>query len=363
MGVFSSAPDSNSSYARAKANLPVKTESVGKKEKYGTSNAMLQMDDFLSLARTPPPQKSAPAKVVPKPEPAKVEPAKPEEPAATVQKEDIEESLSNKTDSVGGSENGDATKPKKKVDRNAVLAPKPKPENTKKKERYLKKKKEEEEAAERKKIEEAERLAAEAAKLAIKEKTPEPEPEPVKEERRLNEIVQEYMALAPYNCKYRARNSELMNIVHDLVVYDRSVNDLKCGKGKEDKAFIKLEENLTKCLIRFDNIERCNEVVIATRKQLIDFTQKLITKLETKAMDTSAPVVEAPSKKKPVAEKKAAEKKADEKKVEEAAVEVEDIKVEEVAKADENPAENSNAGLSVEEILRKKGKMKKKNKK
>lgn len=199
-------------------------------------------------------------------------------------------------------------------------------------------------------------MAAEAAKLAIKEKTPEPEPEPVKQERRLNEIVQEYMALAPYNCKYRARNSELMTIVHDLVVYDRSVNDFKGGKGKQDKVFIKLEENLTKCLIRFDNIERTNEVVTTTRKQLIDFTQKLITKLETKALDTSASVSEVPPQKKSA-------KKAAEAKVEEAAVEVEDVRVEEVAKAEENPVEDSNAGLSVEEILRKKGKMKKKTKK
>jgi hypothetical protein len=212
--------------------------------------------------------------------------------------------------------------------------------------------------------EEAEKLAAEAAKLAVKEKTPEPVPEPEKKERRLNEIVQEYMALAPINDKYRARNSELMNIVHDLVSYDRSVNDFKSGKGKEDKDYIKLDERLTKCLIRFDNIERSNEVVTQTRKQLIDFTQNLINKLEAKALDASVPVVQIEAPAPAPAKKKSEEKEVvTEKKEKKEAVKVEDVKVEE---KDEKPTEadtDSNAGLSVEEILKKKGKMKKKGKK
>jgi len=146
MGVFSSQPDSGNSFAKAKANIPAKVEPTVKKEKFGTSNALLQMDDFLSLARTPPPQTK-------KPEPAKVVPEQPTEPFVIIEKEDLEDDDSeNKIDSsAANSENGEATKPKKKLDRNAVLAPKPRPENTKKKERYLKKKKEEEEAAERKK--------------------------------------------------------------------------------------------------------------------------------------------------------------------------------------------------------------------
>ncbi len=172
------------------------------------------------------------------------------------------------------------------------------------------------------------------------------------------------------SCKYRGRNSELMNIVHDLVGLNRSVDDYPVGLGKEDKKYIKLEEFLTRCLIKFDGIERSSEVLIKTVKQLINFTNRLLAKLEDKARALPAPVETAESeaaKKKKNKKKSGAkqesveeseepavtEKPVDEKKTKtEEVVEVKDVKiVEEEATA--LPAE------SIEEILKKKGKTKK----
>lgn len=196
--------------------------------------------------------------------------------------------------------------------------------------------KEEEELAEAtKKLElEAEaKKRAEAAAAAAAAAVPLEKKEP-----RLNEIVQEYLLLAPINDKYRARNSELMNIVHDLVGLDRSVNDFKPGCGKEDKKFLKYEEYLTRCLLKFDNIERSNEVLTKTRKELINFTQRLISKLEAKALDMSNPAPEVKEVKKSPANN---------------AAELEDVKIE------ENNNDISSNGDSVEDILKKKGKAKK----
>lgn len=319
------------------------------------SNAMLQMDDFLSLARDPVVAKKA--VVVPE--------KKVVVPVVVVEKKMAEEGDL----SGSGSEDGkDETGVKKKRDRNAALAPKKKTEDPKKAKRLeaIKKKKEEAEAETLKKKEDE--LASELSKLKLEEeaKLAEEALEKAKElaeankEPRLQEIVQEYLACAPGMCKYRGRNSELMNIVHDLVGLNRSVEDYPAGLTKEDKKYLKLEEFLTRCLLKFDNIERSSEVLIKTRKQLIDFTNRLLAKLEARSlMEPVEEVAEAKGKKNQ--NKKKVAKQDSVETLEEAAVtskpdkvvQVEDVKIEEEEKVVE----------SIEEILKKKGKSKKPKKK
>ncbi len=168
-----------------------------------------------------------------------------------------------------------------------------------------------------------------------------------------------------------------MNIVHDLVGLNRSVEDYPLGLGKEDKKYIKLEEFLTRCLIKFDGIERNSEVLIKTLKQLVNFTNRLLTKLEEKATTVSAPseieTAESIAAKKKKNKKKTGaakqesvdegeqqavtEKPEEEKKSKaEAVVEVDDVKIVE----EEAAAQTTE---SIEDILKKKGKTKKPKKK
>jgi len=324
------------------------------------TNSQLQMDDFLALAREPSVDVNKKSQIAAKNKEderkkkaeeerlrQESEQKKKEEEEEANQDEQEEANCSGEESESTLAENEEKETEKKKRDRNAPCKPRPPKSNPKKLRAKIKyeeklaaekKKKEEEELAEAtRKLElEAEakkkaEAAAAAAAVPVAKKDP-----------RLNEIVQEYLLLAPINDKYRARNSELMNIVHDLVGLDRSVNDFKPGCGKEDKKFLKYEELLTRCLLKFDNIERNNEVLTKTRKELINLTQRLINKLETKALDMSTPV--------PAPEVKEIKTKPQET----AAVEIEDIKVEE-----NNNEIAANNGESVEDILKKKGKSKK----
>lgn len=393
---FSSQPltsDASSSSGSFKGNKKPATEAAAEPKKPNRqTNMMLQMDDFLSLARDPAPVVKKPVVVETKTKIVKefkLEPAQ-QQPSGS-------ESKGTDTESVTGDSD---VSDKKKHDRNAPLKPKAKKEDPKKLARIeaIKKKKEEADAAAKKK--EDEELAAKAEKLRLEEEAKAAEEAAIKarelaeanKEPRLQEIVQEYLACAPISCKYRGRNSELMNIVHDLVGLNRSVDDYPSGLGKEDKKYLKLEEFLTRCLVKFDNIERSSEVLIKTRKQLIHFTQRLLDKLETKATDTSAPAAAAavakPTPTEPAKKKKNKNKKQQsvesgenttetdkpeeeptvtgepeatvkDKPVEEATSEV--VKAEAVVAVDDVKIEaNPTNTQSIEEIMKKKGKSKKK---
>ena len=71
---------------------------------------------------------------------------------------------------------------------------------------------------------------------------------------------------------------ELENLQNDLTT-------LKHGCGKKDKLYLKLEEFLTRCLLKLDAIEKTNEIV-HTRKGLIVATNILLYQLETIALET-----------------------------------------------------------------------------
>lgn len=348
-------------------------------KKYGASNALLQMDDFLSIPDKPkePVLKTKKPKVQPKLEPVTTEKTKTTTENLNSTEEinknnDIEKKIDeNSSESAAAESEADKEK-KKKRDRNAPCAPKVPREKPQKNRSKVEKAKE---------LAEKNKKLSEAVESMKIESEPEPEPlkepvpEPEKKEKRLNEIVQEYLTLAPINDKYRARNSELMNIVHDLVSYDRTVHDFKHGCGKQDKAYLKLEEMLTRCLLRFDNIERANEVLTTTRKSLIGFTQNLLKKLETKALDT--PIQEPETKDEPDKKKlsqkqkkrlKEAQQKSEENNLEETEEDIlkefEEKGKEEVVDVDDVKIdEDDNASLSVEEIMKKKGKTKKTKKK
>lgn len=60
---------------------------------------------------------------------------------------------------------------------------------------------------------------------------------------------------------------------------------------KNDKVYIKLEELLTRCLLRLDEIDRGEETINQNRKKLINFTHKLSDKLEEIATGNSTSLV------------------------------------------------------------------------
>jgi hypothetical protein len=58
---------------------------------------------------------------------------------------------------------------------------------------------------------------------------------------------------------------------------------LKFEGKKNDKLFLKLEELVTRCLLKLDEIERGDEQLNQLRKSLINFSHQLSDKLEVKA--------------------------------------------------------------------------------
>jgi len=57
--------------------------------------------------------------------------------------------------------------------------------------------------------------------------------------------------------------------------------DVESFEGvKNDKAYLKLEELLTRCLLKLDEIDRGDEQINMNRKNLINFTHTLTEKLE-----------------------------------------------------------------------------------
>jgi hypothetical protein len=57
---------------------------------------------------------------------------------------------------------------------------------------------------------------------------------------------------------------------------------------KDDKSFLKLEEFLTVCVLRLDEIERSDERVNQLRKKLIKFSDEITAKLEQRARENEA---------------------------------------------------------------------------
>ena len=64
---------------------------------------------------------------------------------------------------------------------------------------------------------------------------------------------------------------ELSNLEKDVESFDGV---------KNDKAYLKLEELLTRCLLKLDEIDRGDEQINMNRKNLINFTHTLTEKLE-----------------------------------------------------------------------------------
>lgn len=62
---------------------------------------------------------------------------------------------------------------------------------------------------------------------------------------------------------------------------------------KNDKDFLKLDEYLTRCLLKLDEIDRTDEFVNQQRKTLISFTHELAEYLETKCQTALVPLEKA----------------------------------------------------------------------
>ena len=68
------------------------------------------------------------------------------------------------------------------------------------------------------------------------------------------------------------------DVQNELNELEKEVNEFN-GK-KNDKLYLKLEELLTRCLLRLDEIDRGDERINQMRKKLINFVHELTDKLE-----------------------------------------------------------------------------------
>ena len=71
-------------------------------------------------------------------------------------------------------------------------------------------------------------------------------------------------------------------VLHELNNLEKEVEQFT-GR-KNEKSFLKIDEYLTRCLLKLDEIERTDEKLNQIRKRLINYTQLLSDKLEAKAL-------------------------------------------------------------------------------
>jgi hypothetical protein len=83
----------------------------------------------------------------------------------------------------------------------------------------------------------------------------------------------------------KSEREKLDAIAIELEDYQIELTILKPGCGKKDKHYLKLEEFLTRCLLKLDEIEKTDDI-IALRKSLIVESNKLLDQLETIALNS-----------------------------------------------------------------------------
>ena len=71
--------------------------------------------------------------------------------------------------------------------------------------------------------------------------------------------------------------AELNALEHDVLTF--------AGTKTSDRSYLKLEEMLTRCLLKLDAIERGEERINQTRRRLINYTHQLSDKLESRALE------------------------------------------------------------------------------
>jgi type IV secretory pathway VirB10-like protein len=71
-------------------------------------------------------------------------------------------------------------------------------------------------------------------------------------------------------------------VLHELNNLEKEVEQFS-GR-KNEKSFLKIDEYLTRCLLKLDEIERTDDKLNQIRKRLINYTQLLSDKLEAKAL-------------------------------------------------------------------------------
>jgi hypothetical protein len=85
-------------------------------------------------------------------------------------------------------------------------------------------------------------------------------------------------AAASTNTVIKTPQEKCTDISNELNSLELEINNF-VGK-RDDRAYLKLEELLTRCLLRLDEIDRGDEKINDMRKNLINFTHKLSDKLE-----------------------------------------------------------------------------------
>jgi hypothetical protein len=80
-------------------------------------------------------------------------------------------------------------------------------------------------------------------------------------------------------------STRLYNLENDVNSYDSPKDH------KKDKAFLLLEESLTQCLLRLDEIDRDDDKINQLRRKLIKTTQRIIEILESKLSNNENTVI------------------------------------------------------------------------
>lgn len=83
----------------------------------------------------------------------------------------------------------------------------------------------------------------------------------------------------------KTQREKLDEIQAELEQYEIELTTMKPGCGKKDKLYLKLDEFLTRCLLKLDEIEKTDDI-IHLRKSLIVTSNKLLDQLENIALET-----------------------------------------------------------------------------
>lgn len=75
---------------------------------------------------------------------------------------------------------------------------------------------------------------------------------------------------------------EKLDMIHGELNSIRDEIDRFVGKSSSDKNYLRLEELLTRCLLKLDEIERSDDEVTQLRKRLINLTHELSDLLDKK---------------------------------------------------------------------------------
>lgn len=121
----------------------------------------------------------------------------------------------------------------------------------------------------------------------------------------------------PQAAPQKTQIEKLNEIAAELEQYEEELTTMKPGCGKKDKLYLRLDEFITRCLLKLDEILKTDDI-IHQRKQLIVASNRLLDQLEQiateeKSEDANLSETEPPSSKRPKSPKCEPSKEEEEK--------------------------------------------------